>query len=382
MGTKIVYDSSLTAVADAIRQRGGTSASLEFPAEFISAIGAIPSGGGDYDWSWVKDDGNTYLYIEVGEYWKEYRIQYYQETAGVNVVVSWGDGNTTTTTTRDHQVLTHTYTSSGAYVVKIDTTNSNIRFTVNINSNTGVTYRTYHNMLRKAEIGQCYLGTNELLTNCYNCEAVAFMATNTVDTTTNTILGNNLYKLKHYKQKITTKVMVVQYSLSEEAPFTENAASMGSLSYNRALKKVKIPKGIATAPLLQDDWSLEEITFDTPSSITALANSFCARCYSLKSVTLPEGLTSLSSNSFYECQGLEYISIPSTVTSISSGSFNNCVSMREFHIKAATPPTMGGAYLNAFTASCVIYVPIGKLTAYQTASNWSAYASLMQEESA
>lgn len=39
-------DADLTSVADAIRTKGGTSASLAFPTDFVSAIAAIPSGGG------------------------------------------------------------------------------------------------------------------------------------------------------------------------------------------------------------------------------------------------------------------------------------------------------------------------------------------------
>ena len=43
-------NSDLASVANAIRTKGGTSAQLAFPADFISAINAIPSGGGgDYD---------------------------------------------------------------------------------------------------------------------------------------------------------------------------------------------------------------------------------------------------------------------------------------------------------------------------------------------
>lgn len=38
-------DADLTSVANAIRTKGGTSASLAFPAGFVSAIGAIPTGG-------------------------------------------------------------------------------------------------------------------------------------------------------------------------------------------------------------------------------------------------------------------------------------------------------------------------------------------------
>ena len=40
-------DSDLTSVANAIRTKGGTSAQLSFPTEFVSAIGAIQTGGGN-----------------------------------------------------------------------------------------------------------------------------------------------------------------------------------------------------------------------------------------------------------------------------------------------------------------------------------------------
>lgn len=39
-------DTDLTSIANAIRTKGGTSASLAFPSGFVSAIQAIPTGGG------------------------------------------------------------------------------------------------------------------------------------------------------------------------------------------------------------------------------------------------------------------------------------------------------------------------------------------------
>lgn len=41
-------DADITSVANAIRTKGGTSASLAFPAGFVQAIGDIPTGGGGY----------------------------------------------------------------------------------------------------------------------------------------------------------------------------------------------------------------------------------------------------------------------------------------------------------------------------------------------
>lgn len=47
MANYLTTDTELTSVADAIRAKGGTSAQLTYPAEFVSAIQAIPTGGGD-----------------------------------------------------------------------------------------------------------------------------------------------------------------------------------------------------------------------------------------------------------------------------------------------------------------------------------------------
>lgn len=46
MSDMLVKTESLSAVADAIREKGGTSEPLSFPAGFVSAIGAISAGGG------------------------------------------------------------------------------------------------------------------------------------------------------------------------------------------------------------------------------------------------------------------------------------------------------------------------------------------------
>ena len=46
MSYYICEDTDLTSVANAIRTKGGTSAQLEFPTGFVSAINAIPTGGG------------------------------------------------------------------------------------------------------------------------------------------------------------------------------------------------------------------------------------------------------------------------------------------------------------------------------------------------
>lgn len=47
MAEYLVQDTSLTAIADAIREKGGTTAPLSFPAGMAAAVRGIPSGGTD-----------------------------------------------------------------------------------------------------------------------------------------------------------------------------------------------------------------------------------------------------------------------------------------------------------------------------------------------
>lgn len=49
MANYLTTDTELTSIANAIRTKGGTSSSLTYPAGFVSAIDAIPTGGGSSD---------------------------------------------------------------------------------------------------------------------------------------------------------------------------------------------------------------------------------------------------------------------------------------------------------------------------------------------
>lgn len=61
-------DTDLTSVANAIRTKGGTSASLTFPSDFVSAINAISGGGGSHnlptgytEYDYIESTGTQYI---------------------------------------------------------------------------------------------------------------------------------------------------------------------------------------------------------------------------------------------------------------------------------------------------------------------------------
>lgn len=99
---------------------------------------------------------------------------------------------------------------------------------------------------------------------------------------------------------------------------------------------------------------------------------------SLTDVVLPPSTTNITSVD--RCYALEYLTIPASVTSIGGSAFANNTAMKEYHFLPTTPPSIGASPFGNNSSDYVIYVPSGSLSAYQTATNWSTYASHMQEE--
>lgn len=62
MAEYLVNDTDMTAVADAIRTKGGLTDALVFPDGYVSAVGAIVAGGGD-PYSVVRQIGNNKLEV-------------------------------------------------------------------------------------------------------------------------------------------------------------------------------------------------------------------------------------------------------------------------------------------------------------------------------
>lgn len=88
-----------------------------------------------------------------------------------------------------------------------------------------------------------------------------------------------------------------------------------------------------------------------------------------------EGLTSIGNYAFYNCTQLTNITIPNSVTSIGDYAFYNCDNLAIMKLLPTTPPTLSS---NAIPTTITrIEVPIGSLSEYQSAEQWSNYASVM-----
>jgi hypothetical protein len=94
-------------------------------------------------------------------------------------------------------------------------------------------------------------------------------------------------------------------------------------------------------------------------------------------------VTIIGSDAFWYCSSLAEITIPNSVTSIGNNAFRNCTNLSNVIMKSTTPPILGSTTfqssgITATTGS--IKVPVGSLTAYKTATNWSVYTDIITEE--
>ena len=84
-------------------------------------------------------------------------------------------------------------------------------------------------------------------------------------------------------------------------------------------------------------------------------------------------------------QGDFEVIIPSTVTIIQTEALMYNYQLKELHVLPTSVPALNNTRaLNGLNANCVIYVPYSDdhsiLNAYKAATNWSTFASYMQEE--
>lgn len=364
---------------------------------------------------------------------------YFQQSVSEGVSIDWGDGSspeTTTGTSLTH--LTHSYATAGEYVITLDVASGYVNLYGGANTNIfGVSYLNssifgISGILDKVELGQSVRPNSGCFTKCANMTSITIPSNIGNAFWTQTNVFRYCYSLQFLAlppsatSSISSSFLMNCYCL-KTVSLPYGSTSAPRLSSDYAIKSITLPSSItalpgsflASARLLQEFnvpstitsigssafngctnlrnieipnsvTSIGATTFSgcsslraisIPSSITSVPNSLFYNCYSLLSVVLPDTITSIGNSSFSNCTALTSLIIPSGVTSIGTGAFQNCTNMQEYHLKPTTPPTLAGT--NAFSgipADCIIYVPQGCLEAYQTATNWTAYAEYMQEE--
>ena len=383
MAYRKVDDTSLSSVADAIRSKGGTSDTIEFPDGFVTAISAIQAGGGadpsakrndvtfiDYDGSvlysyslaesqaltelpalpahdglvcqgwnytldkvkaftrpmnvgamYITDDGATRLHIRIATVGRMTVPLYIGQTVSNGVSIDWGDGSSQETLPGTGNVNTsHTYAEPGDYVISLMPEDG---CTLSFGANS---------------YSYCVMGET----------------------------GNNGR---------------VYCNMLQEVYIGKNVTSIGSYAfqYCSSLASITIQNGVTSISehAFMGCYSLASITI--PAGVTRISGHAFRDCSSLASITIPDGVASIGGYAFRGCSSLASITIPAGVTSIPGNAFNSCYGMRYYDFSACTNvPTLSST--NAFSgipSDCQMLIPSSLYDAWSTATNWANYASKM-----
>ena len=162
-----------------------------------------------------------------------------------------------------------------------------------------------------------------------------------------------------------------------------------TFSYCSGLTSITIPLSVTDIGehTFLDCSSLKNITI--PSSIVTLKDSVFYNCTSLKSVTIQSSLTSIGNGAFGHCDSLRSIIIPSTVSTIGYAAFEYCKSLQTIYSenKTAIPiyysprgyvSVQDPVFYNIDTNSCILYVPFGSKSAYQSAYGWKSFQHIVE----
>jgi len=361
----------------------GWNWSLSDAKTYVQEWGALVIGQ-----SYITDDGKTRAYLHVTQEQVDHsfplKIYVYAVTSGGGVI-DWGDNTSTTTITSGtgNKNYSHTYASAGDYKIEIEITSGTfsagyhgswqnfIGGSAASNNNDG----RLNSSVYKIEMGSGFTGFGrQPFSWNINLESVSIPTSITGFNDTGSPDDQCL-------ASPVMKGMVLPSGFQGK-----NQVMFGNTGSGGELRYISVPKSTTLFGIKNNGANfahLRKLTLYSMESATpAIKLSYCK--YELTHFIMPGTYTTLIDGT---CAGslITKFTIPATVTTLQTDCLIYNYFLTELHVLPTTVPTMNNVRaLNGLSPNAVIYVPYSAdhsiLAAYQSASNWSSFASYMQEE--
>lgn len=352
----------------------GWNWTLEDAQDFVGKYGALVIGQ-----SYTTDNGRTRLYIKIPYSSTLLTTQLaLTSTVAGSPTIYWGDGTTSTWSggANANFLMSHTYETSGSYMIEIEVTNGEISYFGKTNANNSLLGGNEYvgSWLQKVEIGDHVI---RFAQNVFK-----YMRELKTVSIPNTLIAINDYdESLFHLGALSDKGIVFPMGL------TTNRYRAFWSSYSN-IRYVSIPKSMKNIYIYTYPNHLRKFVMADMEPYSGTSNT--VRFYSVPQLThfvLMGTFTNIVTDT---CRGsrIKKLFIPASVTSIAATAFQGNGLLEEIHLYPETPPSL--ANTNAFgsqtsaTNTCIFYVPYSDdhsiLNAYKTATNWSTFASKMQEE--
>ena len=357
----------------------GWNWTLSDAKEYVGQWGALVIGQ-----NYTTDDGKTRVYITVPDSFVQFAVPIrfisYLNT-NTSISVDWGDETTPDVLSKAGTAgymatPDHFYQTSGDYIIKVTVTTGSITLGyVGANSTIfqDTNYAYYIRPLTtKVEIGNGVTAFGRQPFGGFNSMKSVSIPT----TCTGMDTGIDLTV---FGECVSLKGVVFPSGMvgKDRNLFGDNLVLM---------RYVSVPKTMTRFQFGQAARALRKLTLPPLSPVdNTQLNVKLYHTGSLTHLIIPGTYISLQDDTVHNAY-IQKLTIPASVTTFNgNATLRDLRFMTELHMLPTSPPTMGSVNcLGNGNANRVIYVPYSAdhsiLEAYQTATNWSTYASQMQEE--
>lgn len=339
--------------------------------EFVGQYGSLVIGQ-----NYTTSDGKTRIYLHIPE-GQDYLLGQYTlwltTTVKGGVTIYWGDGTNSVTTANANTTgsVSHTYESTGDYVIEIEVIDGKISRLGGVNSGRNIIGQNYRSAtcIEKIEIGNNVTGLGHLPFNkMCNLKSVS------IPTTLTSITDYNEWAFWQGELK----------GIVFPTNFTTNRYRNIFPSYS-SVKYVSIPKGMRNFRMEQYPTSLRKLTMYSMEPYSGTdCTLYLSNAPTVTHFVVGGTYTNIRTDTLRESL-IKKLFIPSTVTSIAATAFAYNYLLEEVHVYPTTVPSLANTNaFNGIPSTATIYVPYSSdhsiLEAYKAATNWSTYASQMVEE--
>ncbi len=188
------------------------------------------------------------------------------------------------------------------------------------------------------------------------------------------------------------KTVLISYPIKKTGSYIipNSVVSIGSYTFSNCiyLTSVIIPNSVISIGISAFSFCVGLNSTFIPNSVIIIGESAFWQT-GLTSIIIPDSVTEIGDFAFGMCENLTKLTISNSLNKIGLCAFTYCSNLTEIHIKAINPPILSyynnqlvkwhSTFDNVNKTTCVLFVPIGSILAYQTAEQWKDFSNIVEE---